>query len=47
MSLVPGITADYAAAGIQANALLPRGTANDMVGNAAQREWAAGHEADR
>lgn len=42
MGLVRGITADYAAAGIRANALLPGGTATDMAGNAAQREWAAG-----
>ncbi|HEY8577952.1 MAG TPA: SDR family oxidoreductase [Devosia sp.] len=42
MGLVRGITADYAATGIRANALLPGGTATDMAGNAAQREWAAG-----
>ncbi|WP_245842145.1 SDR family oxidoreductase [Sphingomonas adhaesiva] len=42
MGLVRGITADYAAAGIRANALLPGGTATDMAGDAAQREWAAG-----
>jgi NAD(P)-dependent dehydrogenase (short-subunit alcohol dehydrogenase family) len=37
-----GITADYGANGIRANALLPGGTATDMAGDAAQREWAAG-----
>lgn len=42
MGLVRGITADYAASGIRANALLPGGTATDMAGDAAQREWAAG-----
>lgn len=41
MGLVRGITADYAAAGIRANALLPGGTATDMAGDAVQREWAA------
>jgi NAD(P)-dependent dehydrogenase (short-subunit alcohol dehydrogenase family) len=42
LGLVRGITADYAAAGIRANALLPGGTATDMAGDEAQREWAAG-----
>lgn len=42
MGLVRGITADYGAAGIRANALLPGGTATDMAGDASQREWAAG-----
>ena len=42
MGLVRGITADYGAAGIRANALLPGGTATDMAGDAAQRAWAAG-----
>jgi len=42
MGLVRGITADYGATGIRANALLPGGTATDMAGDAAQREWAAG-----
>lgn len=42
MGLVRGIAADYAAAGIRANALLPGGTATEMAGDAAQREWAAG-----
>ncbi len=41
MGLVRGITADYGAAGIRANALLPGGTATDMAGDARQREWAA------
>lgn len=42
LGLIRSITADYAAAGIRANALLPGGTATDMAGDAAQREWAAG-----
>ncbi|MEG3086758.1 SDR family oxidoreductase [Sphingomonas sp. PB4P5] len=42
MGLVRGITADYGARGIRANALLPGGTATEMAGDAAQREWAAG-----
>ncbi len=42
LGLVRGITADYAAAGIRANALLPGGTATEMAGDDAQREWAAG-----
>lgn len=42
MGLVRGITADYAAAGLRANALLPGGTATEMAGDAAQRAWAAG-----
>lgn len=42
MGLVRAIAADYAAAGIRANALLPGGTATEMAGDAAQREWAAG-----
>jgi NAD(P)-dependent dehydrogenase (short-subunit alcohol dehydrogenase family) len=42
MGLVRGLTADYAARGIRANALLPGGTATAMAGDAAQREWAAG-----
>jgi len=42
MGLVRGIRADYGAGGIRANALLPGGTATDMAGDAAQREWAAG-----
>lgn len=41
MGLVRGITADYGAAGIRANTLLPGGTATEMAGDAAQREWAA------
>jgi NAD(P)-dependent dehydrogenase (short-subunit alcohol dehydrogenase family) len=41
LGLVRGITADYAAAGIRANALLPGGTATDMAGDDNQREWAA------
>lgn len=42
MGLVRGLTADYGSRGIRANALLPGGTATDMAGDAAQREWAAG-----
>lgn len=42
MGLVRGITADYAAAGIRANALLPGGTATAMAGDAQQRDLAAG-----
>ena len=42
LGLVRGIAADYGASGIRANALLPGGTATDMAGDAAQREWAAG-----
>lgn len=41
MGLVRGITADYGGAGIRANALLPGGTATEMAGDGAQREWAA------
>lgn len=41
MGLVRGIAADYGARGIRANVLLPGGTATDMAGDAAQREWAA------
>jgi len=42
MGLVKSLAADYGARGIRANALLPGGTATDMAGDAAQREWAAG-----
>ena len=42
MGLVKGLTADYGAQGIRANALLPGGTSTSMAGNAEQREWAAG-----
>ncbi|MFF2319931.1 SDR family oxidoreductase [Agrobacterium sp. NPDC058088] len=42
MGLVKGITADYAANGIRANALLPGGVDTPMAGNQAQKEWAAG-----
>lgn len=41
LGLVRGIAADYGASGIRANALLPGGTATDMAGDAAQREWAS------
>lgn len=42
LGLVRGIAADYAAAGVRANALLPGGTATEMAGDDAQRDWAAG-----
>ena len=42
MGLVKGITADYGARGIRANALMPGGTDTPMAGDAAQKEWAAG-----
>ena len=41
MGLVRAVTADYAAQGIRANALLPGGTATEMAGDADQRERAA------
>lgn len=42
MGLVKGITADYAAQGIRANALLPGGVDTGMAGDQSQKEWAAG-----
>lgn len=42
MGLVKGITADYGARGIRANALLPGGTDTPAAGNQAQKDWAAG-----
>jgi NAD(P)-dependent dehydrogenase (short-subunit alcohol dehydrogenase family) len=42
MGLVKGITADDAAMGIRANALLPGGTDTAMAGDDAQKTWAAG-----
>lgn len=42
MGLVKGITADYGASGIRANALLPGGTDTAMAGDSAQKEWASG-----
>ncbi|HEY6817035.1 MAG TPA: SDR family oxidoreductase [Croceibacterium sp.] len=42
MGLVRGITADYGASGIRANALLPGGTATEMAGDQTVRDWAAG-----
>lgn len=42
MGLVKGITADYGAHGIRANALLPGGVDTPMGGNEEQKEWAAG-----
>lgn len=40
--LVKGITADYAAQGIRANALIAGGTDTAMAGDEAQKKWAAG-----
>ncbi len=45
--LVKGITADYAQAGIRANALLSGGAETGMASDPAQREWAAGLHAMR
>lgn len=42
MGLVKGITADYGASGIRANALLPGGVDTPMGGSREQKEWAAG-----
>ncbi|MCB4320844.1 SDR family oxidoreductase [Alcaligenes nematophilus] len=42
MGLVKGITADYAAQGIRANALLPGGTDTDIAGDQSTKDWAAG-----
>ncbi|WP_395029105.1 SDR family oxidoreductase [Alcaligenes aquatilis] len=42
MGLVKGITADYAANGVRANALLPGGTDTDIAGDQSTKEWAAG-----
>jgi len=42
MGLVKGVTADYAARGIRANALLPGGVDTDMAGDQSQKDWAAG-----
>ncbi|QRF91860.1 short-chain dehydrogenase [Alcaligenes faecalis] len=42
MGLVKGITADYAAQGIRANALLPGGTDTDIAGDQSSKDWAAG-----
>lgn len=42
LGLVKGITADYAAQGIRANALLPGGTDTAMAGSAENKKWAAG-----
>ena len=47
MGLVKGITADYAARGIRANALLPGGVDTAMAGDQAQQDWAAGLHALR
>lgn len=47
MGLVKGITADYAAHGIRANALLPGGVDTAMAGDQAQKDWAAGLHAMR
>ncbi|MDR0252548.1 MAG: SDR family oxidoreductase [Brucellaceae bacterium] len=40
--LVKGITADYAAQGIRANALIAGGTDTAMAGDEQQKQWAAG-----
>lgn len=42
MGLVKGITADYAAQGIRANAILPGGTDTPAAGSQDQKTWAAG-----
>ncbi len=42
MGLVKGITADYSAQGIRANALLPGGVDTEMAGDQSQKDWAAG-----
>ncbi|WP_312362718.1 SDR family oxidoreductase [Ensifer sp.] len=42
MGLVKGITADYGASGVRANALLPGGVDTPAGGSAEQKEWAAG-----
>lgn len=42
MGLVKGITADYAAQGVRANALLPGGTDTDIAGDQSTKDWAAG-----
>ncbi|MCM3406079.1 SDR family oxidoreductase, partial [Cytobacillus oceanisediminis] len=42
MGMVKGITADYGARGIRANALLPGGVDTPMGGDEKQKEWAAG-----
>lgn len=47
MGLVKGITADYAAQGIRANAVLPGGVDTPMAGSQANKDWAAGLHALR
>lgn len=42
MGLVKGITADHAAEGVRANALLAGGTDTPAAGSEEQKEWAAG-----
>lgn len=42
IGLVKGLTADYGAMGIRANAILPGGTDTPMAGDHEHREWAAG-----
>lgn len=42
MGLVKGITADYAAQNIRANALLPGGVDTAMAGDQSTKDWAAG-----
>jgi len=41
VGLVKGITADYGAQGIRANAIMSGGVDTAMAGDAAQRDWAA------
>jgi NAD(P)-dependent dehydrogenase (short-subunit alcohol dehydrogenase family) len=41
VGLVRGLTADYGASGIRANALLPGGVNTEMAGDEDQRRWAA------
>lgn len=41
MGLVKGITADFGARNIRANALLPGGTDTGMAGDQTQKDWAA------
>lgn len=47
MGLVKGITADYAAQGIRANAVLSGGVDTPMAGGQANKDWAAGLHALR
>jgi NAD(P)-dependent dehydrogenase (short-subunit alcohol dehydrogenase family) len=42
MGLVKGLTADYGARGVRANALVSGGVDTPMAGDQAQKDWAAG-----